>query len=233
MQFDAKTTLFAAARHKGDAADDVDAALARFLFELRTRHGVKTDLLNAFERVPRQPFLPDLAPHLLYAPIALPLPCGEEAEDPVSLALTLEALGLTPGMQVLEIGTGSGFSASLMARLGAEVTSIERCRTLVEQARSVLLASGITGVEVQHADGLALSCGEARYARILLNGAVATPPLGLLTHLGAGGFALGHTRRGAETRLTLWQKEASGRITESDFGTSRAAPLRRGLPETL
>ena len=66
--------------------------------------------------------------------VALPLPCGQTMTGPVTVAAMLLALGVQPGQRILEVGTGSGYVTALLARLGAEVTSVERFNTLAESA---------------------------------------------------------------------------------------------------
>ena len=82
----------------GRPFDAMDTALARFLLDLRSRGIIEKRLLDAFEATPRGPFLTDLRPGLLYMPINLPLPCGEEATDPFTLARQLVLLDVHPGM---------------------------------------------------------------------------------------------------------------------------------------
>ncbi|MCA1952848.1 MAG: protein-L-isoaspartate O-methyltransferase [Hyphomicrobiales bacterium] len=219
----------------GGLADGLpaDTALARFILDLRSKGLTDPALLTAFERVPRARFLPGIAPGRLYSPLALPLPCGEEATDPFSLARHLVLLDLRPGLRVLEIGTGSGFLAALMARLGASVTSYERYRTLIRQAEAALRASGAEDVRLALGDGLARIEGLGGFDRVILNGALEQVPAFLLERIGPGGIMLGHRRRGRETRLVIWRKDLTGHAEPQDLGPSRAGILRAGLPAAL
>lgn len=218
----------------GDAPESgADAALARFILDLRSRGLMDPALLNAFERLPRAEFLPGQPLNLIYAPIALPLPCGEEATDAFTLARQLVLLDLHAGMSVLEIGTGSGFLAALMARLGCKVTSFERYRTLLRQAERRFRHLGIGDVRAFLGDGLARHDSPETYDRIIVNGAVEAMPNHLFDRLNAGGIVLASRRNSRETRLFLWKRDLSGYPVSQDCGLSRAGPMREGLPAIL
>lgn len=210
-----------------------DTALARFILDLRSKGLTDPTLLNAFERVPRALFVPGAPAGLLYAPINLPIACGEEATDPFSLARHLLLLDLRPGLKVLEIGTGSGFLAAVMARLGVEVTSFERYRTLIRQAEGALARVGATGVTLRQADGLARIEGLGGFDRVIINGAVEAVPMHVVDRLEPGGILVGHRRRGGETRLTAWRKDLASHAEAQDLGPSRVGPMRAGLPAAL
>lgn len=210
-----------------------DAALARFILDLRSRGLMDPALLTAFERLPRAEFLPGQALRHIYAPIALPLPCGEEATDPFTLARQLVLMDLNPGMSVLEIGTGSGFLSALMARLGCKVTSFERYRTLLKQAERRFRHLGIGDVRAFLGDGLARHDSPETYDRIIVNGAVEAMPNHLFDRLKTGGMALASRHNGKETRLFSWKRDLSGFPVSVDCGPSRAGAMREGLPTIL
>lgn len=221
----------------GAGENSADTALARFILELRSKGLTDPSLLNAFERVPRAEFVPGFSPVLVYSPVSLPLPCGEEATDPFRLARHLLLLDVRPGLNVLEIGTGSGYQSAILARLGASVTSYERYRHLLRRAEAAFRNTGILSVTPMLGDGLArpgrAGGGEKHYDRIILNGASETLPQHLMDRLNANGLALVHRRRGLETRLTVWKKDLTGHATAQDCGPSRMAPLRTGISATL
>jgi protein-L-isoaspartate(D-aspartate) O-methyltransferase len=210
-----------------------DTALARFILDLRSRGLTDPALLNAFERVSRAAFLPGFAPSLLYSSLAIPLPCGEEATDPFTLARSLLLLDIRPGLRVLEIGTGSGFLSALMARLGARVTTYERYRTLLRRAESAFRATGVQDVLPLLGDGLARQDRGEGYDRIIVNGALEVVPQHLIDRLNTNAIALAHRRRGLETRLFIWKKDLTGHPVASDCGPSRMGLMRSGLPAAL
>ncbi|HRE21442.1 MAG TPA: rRNA adenine N-6-methyltransferase family protein [Rhabdaerophilum sp.] len=210
-----------------------DTALARFILDLRSRGLTEPGLLNAFERLPRAAFLPGFSPAQLYSPLAMPLPCGEEATDPLTLARHLVLLDIRPGQRVLEIGTGSGFLSAIMARLGARVTTYERYRTLLRRAEAAFRETGITDVIPLFGDGLARQERGEGFDRIIVNGALDSVPQHLVDRLSTNAVMLAHRRRGLETRLFLWKKDLAGHPEATDCGPSRLGLMRSGLPTVL
>ena len=210
-----------------------DTALARFLLDLRSKGLTEPAIFNAFERVPRAPFLPKIRPGLLYAPINLPIACGEEAEDPFSLARLLVLARIAPGQRVLEIGTGSGFSAALMAAAGAEVVTLERFATLGVAAMRAFNLLGLPRITALQADGLARRGVGGPFDRLIIGGALGIVPSQLFEGLVPGGIAIGGRVRGEETRLTLWRIDAQGFPVESDLGLARMTRMRAKLPLAL
>ncbi|OYU50039.1 MAG: protein-L-isoaspartate O-methyltransferase [Rhizobiales bacterium PAR1] len=224
--------LAASAEHAGAEGTD-DAALARFIMDLRSRGLTDPALMTAFERLPRGEFIPGFAPSQLYSTMALPLPCGEEATDPFSLARYLMLLDIRPGLRVLEIGTGSGFLSAILARLGAGVTSYERYRTLLRRAERAFRSMGITTVVPLLGDGLTRLDRADSFDRIIVNGAVETMPQHLMDRLNANGIALAHRRRGLETQLVVWKKDLTGFPVAQECGPSRMGLMRAGIPSCL
>ncbi|MGL5445714.1 MAG: protein-L-isoaspartate O-methyltransferase family protein [Rhabdaerophilum sp.] len=224
---------FSARDGSGVSSEPGDTALARFLLELRQKGVTEPTMLNAFERVPRAAFMPAHRPSLLYQPIALPIPCGEEAEDPFTLARLMLLARVAPGHRVLEIGTGSGFGTALLAAIGAEVISLERYRSLGNAARANLASLGLERAQVHQADGLAKRGGMGPLDRLIIGGALDLVPQHLFEGLVPGGIAIGGRVRGREARLTLWRIDASGFPVETDLGACRMSPMRSGLPVFL
>ncbi len=106
--------------------------------------------------IPRERFVPNVPASVAYDDRALPIDSGQTISQPYIVARMTELLGVEPGDRILEIGTGSGYQAAILARLGAKVTSIERHADLAEQARERLRELGVEGggsVDVRVADG--------------------------------------------------------------------------------
>src|SRR5579864_675551 len=147
-----------------------------FLLGLRRRGIADQAVLRAMDEVPRAQFVePDFAGRA-YADQALPISCGQTISQPYVVAYMSEQLGVRPHHRVLEIGTGSGYQAAVLSRLAREVVSVERYRTLAEQARARLAALGYDNVEVVRGDGLAGVPGRAPYDRIVVTAAAETLP---------------------------------------------------------
>src|SRR5262245_62841328 len=121
--------------------------------QLRARDVSAERVLEAMDRVPRELFVPDLDRRRAYADAALPIGYGQTISQPYMVARIAEALALRPGERVLDVGTGSGYQAAVLAELGAEVVTIERIPELAETARTSLAPAGQEGGDVRVGDG--------------------------------------------------------------------------------
>jgi protein-L-isoaspartate(D-aspartate) O-methyltransferase len=121
--------------------------------QLRGRDIVDEAVLRAMERVPRELFVPRKQQGRAYDDAALPLAHGQTISQPYMVARIVEALATRPGQRVLDVGTGSGYQAAVLAALGTDVVTIERIPELADQARASLAAAGYDGVEVVVGDG--------------------------------------------------------------------------------
>jgi len=133
-----------------------NAAEARRLMvelQLSGRDIVDEGVLGAMERVPRELFVPERERSRAYDDAALPLAHGQTISQPYMVARIAEALAIRPGEKVLDVGTGSGYQAAVLAELGAEVVTIERIPELAERAQESLATAGYGDVEVVVGDG--------------------------------------------------------------------------------
>ncbi|HYX89032.1 MAG TPA: protein-L-isoaspartate(D-aspartate) O-methyltransferase, partial [Gaiellaceae bacterium] len=131
----------------------VEARHAMVEFQLRGRDIVDEEVLGAMERVPRVLFVLESERPRAYEDAALPIGYGQTISQPYMVARIAEALGVRPGERVLDVGTGSGYQAAVLAELGAEVSTIERIPELAEQACKNLAAAGYDRVGVVVGDG--------------------------------------------------------------------------------
>ena len=116
--------------------------------------GVKdAAVLRAMQEVPRESFLPDELVEFAYAGTPLPIEEGQTLSQPFIVAMMVEALRLRAGDRVLEIGTGSGYAAAVLAEIAADVYTIERHRALADDATDRLRKLGYDNVEVLCGDG--------------------------------------------------------------------------------
>jgi protein-L-isoaspartate(D-aspartate) O-methyltransferase len=121
--------------------------------QLRGRDITDERVLTAMERVPRELFVPLDLRERAYEDAALPIGSGQTISQPYMVARICEALGLTGREHVLDVGTGSGYQAAVLAELAAEVDTIERIPELAERARANLAAAGYERVRVHVGDG--------------------------------------------------------------------------------
>ncbi len=134
--------------------DAFDRARRRMVeVQLRSRDIADERVLSAMERVPRELFVPHDEQERAYADAALPIGSGQTISQPYMVARICETLSVRDGERVLDVGTGSGYQAAVLAELGAEVYSIERLPELAALARANLAAAGYQRVQVQVGDG--------------------------------------------------------------------------------
>jgi protein-L-isoaspartate(D-aspartate) O-methyltransferase len=144
----------------------------------------------------------------------------------------LLALSVQPGQRILEVGTGSGYVTALLARLGAEVTSVERFNTLAESAGQHLKIVEAGKVRLEVGDGLAARVRD-RFDRILLNGARPEIPETVTSLLGPGGRLVGATTIEGVPHLVRVERDAEGELTRSVGAPLRISPLVTGIAATL
>ena len=140
-------------------------------------------VLDAMRRVPRELFVPEVSQPLAYADRALPIGGGQTISQPYMVAAMTEALLLEGGERVLEIGTGSGYQAAILAELAAEVVSVERRPELADAARSTLAALGYRNVDVVVGDGTLGLVDRAPFDRIVVTAGAPRVPEALTRQL--------------------------------------------------
>jgi protein-L-isoaspartate(D-aspartate) O-methyltransferase len=151
--------------------------------QLRGRDIVDESVLAAMERVPRELFVPKGERHRAYADAALPIGHGQTISQPYMVARIAEALGLTGEEKVLDVGTGSGYQAAVLAELARDVHTVERIPELAEQARSNLAEAGYDRVHVHVGDGSVGLPEEAPFTAIAVAAAAPGLPKALYEQL--------------------------------------------------
>jgi protein-L-isoaspartate(D-aspartate) O-methyltransferase len=208
-------------------------AFASFLLRLRGKGIVAKDLISAFEATPRHAFVPDRWQAVAWAEGMIPIECGEAIEGPDLQAEILASLAIEPGHRVLEVGTGSGFSAAVMARLAARVVTVERYKTLTEQARRRFEALGLTNAFVRQADGSQGLAAEGPFDRIVVWAAFDSMPRSFAEQLSSGGVMISPIGpdEGVQT-LTKLTKIGS-RFEREDIGTVRLQPIAKAVAAVI
>jgi protein-L-isoaspartate(D-aspartate) O-methyltransferase len=216
-----------------DDVPDGREGFASFLLRLRGKGIVAKNLISAFEATPRRAFVPDRWQNVAWAEGMIPIECGEAIEGPDLQAQIMAALAIEPGHRVLEVGTGSGFSAAVMARLAARVITVERYRTLSELARQRFEALGLTNAFVRHADGSQGLAAEGPFDRIVVWAAFDSMPRSFAEQLSSGGVMISPIGpdEGLQT-LTKLTKIGS-RFEREDIGTVRLQPIVRNVAAVI
>ena len=161
-----------------------------FLLTLRRRGIADQAVLRAMDEVPRERFVEPTFADSAYADQALPIACGQTISQPYVVAYMTEQLKMESRHRVLEVGTGSGYQAAVLSHLAREVVSVERYRTLAEEARARLKALAYENVDIVVGDGFAGVPDRAPYDRIIVTAAAETIPQALLDQLADGGIMI-------------------------------------------
>jgi protein-L-isoaspartate(D-aspartate) O-methyltransferase len=155
--------------------------------QLRRRGIADERVLSAMGRVPRELFLPENVRRLAYEDGALPIGYGQTISQPFIVGTICVLLELSGDERVLDVGTGSGYQAAVLAELAAEVVTIERVPELAERARAVLAEAGYDQVEVVVGDGSLGVPEQAAFDGIAVAAAAPTIPPALYAQLADGG----------------------------------------------
>ena len=165
---------------------DFEAARARLIEHLSSEIKDKR-VLAAMAREPRERFVPPEKQDSAYEDIPLPIGLDQTISQPFIVALMTEALELTGDEKVLEVGTGSGYQAAILAELARLVVTVERLPVLTEGAKRVLDSLGYTNVMVHPAEKTLGWRAEAPYDAIMVSAGAPKMPVGLLAQLAIGG----------------------------------------------
>ena len=213
-------------------ADDRER-FAAFLLRMRAQGIGSRDLIAAIEATPRRSFVPGQWQADAWSDRSVPIECGEAIEG-IDLAVrVIEALDVQPGHRVLEIGTGSGYTAGVMARLASRILTVERFRTLVELARQRHEALGITNVLIRQADGAAGLPADGPFDRIVAWAAYETLPRGFVDQLSTNGVMVAAIGPGDGVQALAKLSKLGSRFEREDFGEVRLQPMATGVAAAI
>jgi len=215
------------------SADEQAEDRMEFLLTLRRRGIGDHAVLRAMDEVPRDLFVGAGFAGRAYADQALPIDCGQTISQPYVVAFMTEQLAVRPHHRVLEIGTGSGYQAAVLSRLAREVVSIERYRTLADEARARLGELGYYNVEVVTGDGLAGVPEKAPFDRIIVTAAAETLPQALIDQLADDGvMVLPLGPHGGAQHIVKLTKSQTG-VAREELIPVRFVPLLPGQAREL
>ena len=202
---------------------DFEAARARLIKHLSPEIKDKR-VLDAMARVPRERFVPPEEEHLAYEDTPLPIGLEQTISQPLIIAMMTEALELTGSEKVLEVGTGSGYQAAIIAELARFVVTTERFPTLAERARQVLDSLGYTNIEIHLAKETLGYQPEAPYDAIIVTAAAPRVPTDLLAQLAIEGRLLIPVGSRHVQELYKITRKRKRNITQN-LGGCRCVPL--------
>lgn len=203
-----------------------EARKIRLIMELRNKGIMDMDVLKAMERVPRDLFIPETMQDKAYDDIAVPIGRGQTISQPFIVATMTKALELNDRLKVLEIGTGSGYQAAILAKLCRRVYTIERHRPLLQQAEAMFAQLNISNITSICGDGMKGWKAQAPFDRIILTCAAREkPPAALMEQMAVGGLMVAPVGDVGEQVLKRYKREAEDTWSISDICPVRFVPL--------
>ncbi len=185
------------------------AARRSKLVQLLKSRGLKSKtVLNALLKVPRHKFVPASHRNLAYEDRALPIAHEQTISQPYIVGYMTEAADIAPGDRVLEIGTGSGYQAAVLAELAKEVYSIEIVPSLADSARNLLSELGYKNVQVKTGNGYLGWPERAPFDAIIVTAAPDEVPQALVDQLAVGGTMVVPVGSGFQQMVTITKRES-------------------------
>ena len=203
-------------RHFAGARSEMVAEIAqhvRLTAEQIGREALDSRVMEAVGRVPRHEFVPVELRGFAYVNSPLPIGCGKTISQPYINALMTDLLDVGPDHTVLEVGTGLGYQAALLAELAARVCSVEIVGELASAARARLAAQGYGNIELRHGDGSHGWAEHGPFDRILVSAAPDLVPPMLLAQLKPGGRMVVPAGIEDAQELMVVDKSEAGRVS--------------------
>ena len=205
---------------------DFSEAKKRMINEDLIPRGIKNErVLRAFKDVVREEFLPDKLKAKAYQDRPLPISEGQTISQPYIVAEMIQALDPQRDDKILEIGTGSGYAAAVLAEIVETVHGVERYQSLVKQSQQNLAELDYNNINLHAGDGTKGWPEEAPYDGILVSAAAPEVPQSLLKQLVEGGYLVIPVGTKSVQELYQIQKLVDGKLHKNELGRVRFVPL--------
>jgi len=167
---------------------NLDQKKLEFIFNLRSANVTDRKLLGIMEKIPRNHFISNSFKKFALEDTGLPIDCGQTATQPSIIGIMIQALEITPRCKILEIGTGSGYQTSILAKLGRRIYSVEHFQKLANLARDAIKDLSITNVTVICEDGTTGLDEQEPFDKIIVSAAFDDIPGLMLRQLKSNGI---------------------------------------------
>ena len=216
-----------------DEPIDAETRRARLILGLRSQGITDAAVLRAMEATPRDLFTPDLFQERAWEDSALPIACGQTISQPYIVALMTQALQVEQRSRVLEVGTGSGYQTAVLARVARLVYTVERYRTLLNEAEARFKTLGLLNVITRFGDGGEGWSEQAPFDRILVTAAAPGEPKPLLAQLKPSGVLVAPVGKGPVQALKRYTGDGQGDFKVEVLCDVRFVPLLDGVAREL
>lgn len=201
----------------------------RFIYTIRSRGVTDRRVLAAMERIDRTAFVRGVFEERALDDTPLPIACGQTISQPSVVGLMTEALEPGERDKVLEVGTGSGYQAAILAKLARRVYTVERHKPLAQAARRALEKLELANVIVVHGDGALGLPEQAPFDRILVTAAAEDTPRLLVEQLRIGGIMVLPVGQTATVQTLIKITRTEDGLDYADLGEVRFVPLVEGV----
>ena len=218
-------------RQQGIAGIGMTSARTRDRLVERLRaHGIRSEaVLNQIRNVPRHLFVDEALASRAYEDTALPIGHGQTISQPSVVGLMTQALELSPRDKVLEIGTGSGYQAAILAKLVRRVYTVDRHRRLAREAQALFEALDLGNITTMTADGSHGLPDQAPFDRIIVTAAAEDPPGPLLAQLKIGGIMVVPVGQSDAVQTLIRVRRMEDGFDYEELRPVRFVPLLEGL----
>ena len=206
---------------------------AAFLLRMRAAGLDRRELVAAVEATPRSAFVAAQWRNDAWSARSIPIECGEAIEGIDLQMRVLVALDINPDCRVLEIGTGSGFTSAVMARLAARVLTLDRFGALTQQAARRHEALGLANVLVRQADGAQGVPAEGPFDRIVVWAAYEPLPRGFVDQLSSGGVMIAVIGPGDGVQVMEKLTKVGSRFEREQLAEVRFQPVATGVAQAI
>ena len=207
--------------------------LASLVLRLRAEGIADNRLVAAVEQTPRSMFTPPAYLDLAYSPRSIPIECGEYMEGADLSLRLLHNMELEAGQRVLEVGTGSGFTAAAMSRIVERVVTVDRYRTLSQYAAQRFSRLGFSNIVVETGDGQERTPQEGTFDRILVTAAFNDMPRAFAERLVSGGKMIAAIGEADQPQTVVRLTKIGSRFEREDLFPVRFQPLLKGSAAVL
>ncbi|QBX37534.1 protein-L-isoaspartate(D-aspartate) O-methyltransferase [Brevundimonas sp. S30B] len=205
-----------------------DERAGRLILSLRRQGVTDQRVLQAMESIDRAVFVHEKFLDQAWEDQALPIDCAQTISQPYIVGLMTQALDVRPRHRVLEIGTGSGYQCAVLSRLARFVYSVERYRSLLNEAEGKLRQLGVDNVFTRHGDGGLGWPEQAPFDRIMVTAASPAEPTELLKQLKPGGVLVAPVGRTSVQMLHRYAGQEDGSFHRETLTEVRFVPLVEG-----
>ena len=201
----------------------------QFLFQLRSKGVTDSRVLKAMEAIDRGIFVKGIFADRAYEDMPLPIASGQTISQPSVVGLMTQALEITPKSKVLEVGTGSGYQAAILAKLARRVYTVDRHRSLVMESRKLFERLDLSNITAIAGDGSFGLPEQAPFDRIVLTAAAEDPPGPLLAQLAIGGIMVLPVGQSDAVQTLLKVRRLDSGYDYEELMPVRFVPLLEGL----